>query len=87
MRRKRYMDALRARLDHTLELAITDQLTGLYNRRFLFGQLSPLVQRAQCGGEPVSVMTIDIDHFKRLNDTFGHDAGDAVLREVQKRLS
>jgi two-component system cell cycle response regulator len=86
MRRKRYMDALRDRLDHTLELAITDQLTGLYNRRFLFGQLAPLVQRAQCGGEAVSVMTIDIDHFKRLNDTFGHDAGDIVLRDFAVRL-
>lgn len=86
MRRKRYMDALRARLDQSLEMAITDQLTGLYNRRFLFTQLTPLVQRAQCGGEPVSVMAIDIDHFKRCNDTFGHDVGDAVLREFAVRL-
>lgn len=86
MRRKRYMDALRSRLDQSLELAITDQLTGLYNRRFLFGQLAPLVQRAQCGGEQVSVMTIDIDHFKRLNDTFGHDVGDTVLRDFAVRL-
>lgn len=87
MRRKRYIDALRNRLDQGLELAITDQLTGLYNRRFLMGQLSPLVQRAQCGGDPVSIMTIDIDHFKRCNDTFGHDAGDAVLREFSTRLA
>ncbi len=87
MRRKRYIDALRARLDQGLELAITDQLTGLYNRRFLTGQLAPLVQRAQCGGDPVSIMTIDIDHFKRCNDTFGHDAGDAVLREFATRLA
>jgi two-component system cell cycle response regulator len=86
MRRKRYMDALRARLDQSFELAITDQLTGLYNRRFLFGQLGPLVQRAQCGGDTVSVMTIDIDHFKRCNDAFGHDVGDAVLREFAVRL-
>jgi two-component system, cell cycle response regulator len=86
MRRKRYVDAMRSRLDQSLELAITDQLTGLYNRRFLFGQLAPLVQRAQCGGEQVSVMTIDIDHFKRLNDTYGHDAGDAVLRDFAVRL-
>jgi two-component system, cell cycle response regulator len=87
MRRKRYMDALRQRLDQSLELAITDQLTGLYNRRFLFTQLEPLVQRAQCGGEPVSVMAVDIDHFKRCNDTFGHDVGDAVLREFAARLA
>ncbi len=86
MRRKRYMDALRQRLDQSLELAITDQLTGLYNRRFLFTQIGPLVQRAQCGGEPVSVMNIDIDHFKRCNDAFGHDIGDAVLREFAARL-
>jgi two-component system cell cycle response regulator len=86
MRRKRYMDALRTRLDRSLELAITDQLTGLYNRRFLDAQLGPLVQRAQCGGEPVSVMAIDIDHFKRCNDAFGHDVGDAVLREFAVRL-
>ncbi|MBX3428647.1 MAG: PleD family two-component system response regulator [Hyphomonadaceae bacterium] len=87
MRRKRYMDALRQRLDQSLELAVTDQLTGLYNRRFLDTQLEPLVHRAQCGGDPVSVMTIDIDHFKRCNDTFGHDVGDAVLREFAARLA
>jgi len=87
MRRKRYMDALRKRLDQSLELAITDQLTNLYNRRFVGIQLSPLVQRAQCGGEAVSVMTIDIDHFKQCNDTYGHDIGDAVLREFATRLA
>jgi two-component system cell cycle response regulator len=87
MRRKRYVDALRARLDQSLELAITDQLTGLYNRRFVGAQLGPLVQRAQCGGDAVSVMTIDIDHFKRCNDTYGHDIGDAVLREFAVRLA
>jgi two-component system cell cycle response regulator len=86
MRRKRYMDALRQRLDQSLELAITDQLTGLYNRRFVTTQLGPLVNRAQCGGDPVSLMTIDLDHFKRCNDTFGHDVGDAVLREFSARL-
>jgi len=87
MRRKRYIDALRQRLDQSLELAITDQLTNLYNRRFINAQLGPLVQRAQCGGEPVSVMTIDIDHFKACNDSYGHDIGDAVLREFAVRLA
>ena len=86
MRRKRYMDALRMRLDQSLELAVTDQLTGLYNRRFLFAQLGPLVQRAQCGGDTVSVMLIDLDHFKRINDTFGHEGGDEVLQEFSARL-
>lgn len=87
MRRKRYIDALRQRLDHSLELAITDQLTNLYNRRFINAQLGPLVQRAQCGGEPVSVMAIDLDHFKQCNDAWGHDVGDAVLREFAVRLA
>lgn len=87
MRRKRYMDALRARLDQSIELAITDQLTGLYNRRFVSTQLTSMVQRAQCGGDQVSVMVIDIDHFKRCNDAFGHDVGDAVLREFSTRLA
>ncbi|MGE3142245.1 MAG: PleD family two-component system response regulator [Hyphomonadaceae bacterium] len=87
MRRKRYVDALRRRLDHSLELAVTDQLTGLYNRRFLFGQLTPLVQRAACGGEPCAVMVIDLDHFKQINDLHGHDAGDRVLREFAARLA
>lgn len=87
MRRKRYIDALRTRLDQGIELAITDQLTNLYNRRFLDVQLGPLVQRAQCGGEPVSIMAIDLDHFKRCNDTYGHDVGDAVLREFAVRLA
>jgi two-component system cell cycle response regulator len=86
MRRKRYVDAMRARLDQGLELAITDQLTGLYNRRFLMSQLTPLVQRTQCGGDMVSLMTLDIDHFKRCNDTWGHDVGDAVLQEFAARV-
>ncbi|MBL8537265.1 MAG: PleD family two-component system response regulator [Hyphomonadaceae bacterium] len=87
MRRKRHMDLLRQRLDQSLELAITDQLTGLYNRRFLDAQLAPLMQRAQCGGDPVSLMVLDIDYFKKCNDTYGHDVGDAVLREFATRLA
>jgi two-component system cell cycle response regulator len=87
IRRKRYMDALRTTLDQGLELAVTDQLTGLYNRRFMVGQLNPLVQRAAHGGEPVSVAMADIDFFKRINDGFGHDAGDAVLKEFALRFA
>jgi two-component system cell cycle response regulator len=87
VRRKRSMDALRAKLDQSLELAITDQLTGLYNRRFMDAQLASLVQRAQCGGDTLAVMAIDIDHFKRCNDTFGHAVGDDVLREFSARVA
>jgi two-component system cell cycle response regulator len=87
IRRKRYTEYLRANLDHSLELAVTDQLTGLHNRRYMVGQLEALMRRAGAGGEPVSVLVIDIDHFKRVNDSFGHDVGDEVLREFAVRLA
>jgi two-component system cell cycle response regulator len=87
VRQKRYTDFLRENLDHSLELAVTDPLTGLHNRRYMAGQLSALVKRAAHGGDPVAALLIDIDHFKRLNDTFGHDLGDAVLREFATRLA
>ena len=84
---KRYTDFLRNNLDHSLELAVTDQLTGLHNRRYMTGQLGALVNRAVRGGDPVSALMIDIDHFKKINDSFGHDIGDEVLREFAVRLA
>jgi two-component system cell cycle response regulator len=87
IRRKRYTDYLRDNLDHSLELAVTDQLTGLHNRRYMTGQLEALMRRAARGGEPVSLLVIDIDHFKKVNDGFGHDVGDEVLREFAVRLA
>jgi two-component system cell cycle response regulator len=87
IQRKRYTDYLRNNLDHSLELAVTDQLTGLHNRRYMTGQLDSLVKRAAMGGEPVSALLIDIDYFKKINDTFGHDIGDEVLREFALRLA
>lgn len=87
IQRKRYTDYLRNNLDHSLELAVTDQLTGLHNRRYMTGQLDSLTKRAVMGGEPVAALLIDIDHFKKINDTFGHDVGDEVLREFALRLA
>ncbi|MFC3076939.1 PleD family two-component system response regulator [Phenylobacterium terrae] len=87
IRRKRYTDYLRHNLDHSLELAVTDQLTGLHNRRYMAGQLEALVRRANHGGEPVAALLIDIDHFKKINDGYGHDVGDEVLREFAVRLA
>lgn len=78
------------RLDDALleqeRLAVTDGLTGLYNRRFITELLTIEVDRALRTGRPMSVIAIDIDHFKRVNDTFGHPAGDAVLVEVGRRI-
>jgi len=87
IRRKRYTDYLRDNLDHSLELAVTDQLTGLHNRRYMTGQLDALVKRATLGGDPVACLLIDIDHFKKINDGYGHDVGDEVLREFAVRLA
>jgi two-component system cell cycle response regulator len=85
IRRKRYADKLRNRLDQGLELAVTDPLTGLHNRRYISSRLRQAVDSANNGGAPVSLMIADLDHFKRINDTYGHDAGDAVLREFSQR--
>jgi diguanylate cyclase (GGDEF)-like protein len=68
-------------------LAVTDVLTGLYNRRFITEMLSIEVDRAHRSRRSVSLVAIDIDRFKRINDTSGHAAGDAVLVEVARRLS
>ena len=71
------------RLRDTLrEMAMADPLTGLANRRQLDGMIEAQLAEAERLGVPISCLMIDIDHFKRFNDAFGHDAGDAVLREV-----
>lgn len=87
IRRKRYTDFLRDKLDSSLELAVTDALTGLHNRRYMSGQLDALVNRARHGGSSVALLVLDIDHFKLVNDGFGHDAGDEVLIEFAVRLA
>lgn len=87
IRRKRYADFLRNTLDRSLELAVTDPLTGLNNRRFLDHQLNMLMARHIKGGPALSVLLLDIDFFKRVNDGYGHDAGDEVLKEFARRVS
>ena len=87
IKRKRYTDLLRSNLDRSLEAAVTDPLTGLHNRRYMTSQLGALVARAAKDGQPVSALVLDIDHFKKINDSFGHDAGDEVLREFAVRLA
>jgi two-component system cell cycle response regulator len=86
IKRKRHADFLRSTLEASVELAITDGLTGLYNRRYMEGHLKTLVRDASGGARRLSILMTDIDHFKLVNDTYGHDAGDAVLREFAARL-
>jgi two-component system cell cycle response regulator len=73
----------RARL---LRSGLTDFLTGLHNRRYLHARLSEELARAQRGHQSVTCLMIDVDYFKRINDRYGHLAGDAVLREVAQRI-
>ena len=87
LRRKRYSDRLRHSLQLSLEMAITDQLTGLFNRRYMSRHLSTLISNAASTGKPVSFLIMDIDYFKQVNDTHGHDVGDEVLREFANRIS
>jgi len=68
------------------ELAVTDDLTGLYNRRRFHEILEQELQRVQRYGTPLAVAMFDIDHFKTVNDTYGHAAGDRVLVAVARLL-
>lgn len=67
-------------------IGLTDSLTGVYNRRYLDRRLLEEIARARRQRYPISLMFIDIDHFKRVNDTVGHQGGDDVLREVAGRI-
>jgi len=82
--------ALEHSLKHAIEerrrIAMTDALTGAYNRRYFMNQLRRDLARARRSGKSVSLAVLDIDHFKQINDRFGHAAGDAVLVEFAQRL-
>jgi two-component system, cell cycle response regulator len=86
VKRKRYSDHLRNRLEQSIEASVIDPLTGLHNRRYMETHLLTLVEEARRSGRSLSVLLADIDHFKKVNDTYGHDAGDAVLKEFSTRF-
>jgi two-component system cell cycle response regulator len=86
IRRKRYIDRLRSSFEASLEMAVTDQLTGLYNRRYLASHLSAMFDRAFWTGRSLSIMILDLDHFKKVNDSYGHDVGDRVIQAFAERI-
>ena len=87
IRRKRYDDGLRHSVQQTIQLAVSDPLTGLHNRRFRETHMTRAVARARETGVGFALLMADIDHFKRINDGWGHDVGDRVLKEFATRLS
>jgi two-component system cell cycle response regulator len=87
LRKKRYADRLRQNVQLSLEMAITDQLTGLHNRRYMSRHLDNLVTNAGTNNKPIAFVILDIDFFKSVNDTHGHDIGDEVLKEFAGRIA
>lgn len=93
LRTKALQDELRLRNKQTEELltrveylAITDPLTGLYNRRFFDNVLKKELTESKRYGQSVTCLMMDIDHFKQINDTYGHETGDSVLKEIAESL-
>lgn len=86
-RNKHLADRLHFSVRDGLRAAVTDPLTGLHNRRFALPELAKMLNAGRRHQSPVAVMMVDIDHFKRVNDTFGHAIGDAVLRQVAARMT
>ncbi|MGJ8621612.1 MAG: diguanylate cyclase [Yoonia sp.] len=84
--RKHQHDKLRTMVHDGLNAALTDPLTGLYNRRYLDPHLARMAEQAEKSGRCFAVMMIDIDHFKAINDGYGHAAGDQVLVQLADRL-
>ncbi len=86
MRRKCYADQLRDNVHNSLKMAVTDPLTGLYNRRYAVPHMQALMERSDSDKNPISIALLDIDHFKSINDTYGHGVGDEVLKEFAQRI-
>ena len=86
IRRRRYMEALRNNYERNMALALTDALTGLYNRRYMEAHLANLSRRSAQPDRSLALLMVDIDNFKHVNDTYGHPIGDEVLKAVASRL-
>jgi len=87
IKRKRYQDDLKSNYLSSIKQSVVDALTNLYNRRYLETHIRNMIDNSQFAADSVALLMIDIDHFKTVNDTYGHQSGDAVLAEVAKRLS
>jgi two-component system cell cycle response regulator len=82
VRRKRYQEALKSQYQKSVSMALTDGLTGLYNRHYLNTHLGNMVKQYIANAKNLTLMIMDMDHFKFVNDTYGHDVGDMVLKQL-----
>ncbi|MDA0219734.1 MAG: PleD family two-component system response regulator [Proteobacteria bacterium] len=86
VRRKHYQDRLRSDIETSVSMATLDELTRLHNRRYLMTYLAREFERARSNNKPLTLMVLDVDHFKVVNDTYGHVSGDIVLVELGRRM-
>lgn len=86
LKRKRFADKLWENFHLSMQLATTDAVTGLYNRHYLTSHMDTRMEAAQKQGKDLSILMMDIDHFKAVNDTYGHAVGDKVLKEFATRI-
>jgi two-component system cell cycle response regulator len=86
VRRKRYQDALQANQKESLEMAVRDGLTKLYNRRYFDSHLDRMLKSSLDNTKPLGLLMIDMDHFKSVNDTYGHQSGDEILKQLSARV-
>ena len=86
IRRKRFHERLRSTYEMSLSMALIDSLTGLYNRRYLEVHLQKLLHKNQRSKKALCILMVDIDHFKQVNDTYGHSVGDEILKIFAERL-
>ncbi len=86
IRRKRFQERLRSNFELSLSMALTDPLTGLYNRRYFEVHLQKLIQKNDVSKKSMGVLMLDVDHFRTFNNTYGHAIGDVVLKMFAKRI-
>ncbi len=87
VRRKRFQEALKSNYQESLSMAVTDSLTGLHNRHYLDTHLENMVRSSLASHKPLSLIIMDMDHFKSVNDDYGHDCGDQVLQQLAKLIT
>ncbi|MEM9468989.1 MAG: PleD family two-component system response regulator [Pseudomonadota bacterium] len=86
IRRKRFQDRLRSSFEVSISMALTDPLTGLYNRRYFEVHMAKTIEQARRSNKEMALLIMDIDHFKSVNDNYGHGVGDEILKEFADRI-